>query len=78
MADSEKLQIDVTNETAFKVGIVQTLQLLVDHTSCLSDMKQKVEKHERIVQVGKYAAVPAIGLFNIGIKAFFHKLGWWS
>ncbi|HZS43346.1 MAG TPA: hypothetical protein VFA52_03985 [Candidatus Paceibacterota bacterium] len=77
MADEQKqLRIDVTNETAYKVGVVQMLQLLDDRTACLAEMKKKVDRHETIVQVGKWASIPILGLFNLAIKSILHKLGW--
>jgi len=71
-----KLDIDVTDETAFKVGVVQTLQLIVDRTSGLKDIAEKVEKHDRIVDYGKWTAIPLLTLFHVSIKAALHKLGW--
>lgn len=78
MSDSEQLKIDVSDEVSFKVGVVQGLQILMDRTECLSDLRTKVQKHEQIVQIGKYAAIPVIGLFQVSLKAMFHKLGWWN
>jgi hypothetical protein len=62
------LQIDVTDEHAFRTGVVQNLQLLADRTYCLNDIKRKVERHENIIRFGKWASVPAVIFFSEGIK----------
>ena len=73
--DQLPLEIDVTDEHAFRTGVVQHLQLLADRTYCLADIKKTVDKHDRIVAVGKYAAVPAMGILHLGMKHFLSKLG---
>jgi hypothetical protein len=70
------LEIDVTNEHAFKTGVVQTLQLIADRTECIPSMKKKVDKHEQIVQTGKWLGVPLLILFHSGLKYVLQKLGW--
>ena len=41
----------------------------------LPEMKKKIEKHERIYNVGKYAAVPVLGLTHLAFKQLLSKLG---
>ena len=45
------------------------------HTDDFKEVKKKVEKHERVYNVGKYAAVPALGLIHLSLKHLFSKLG---
>ncbi len=68
--------IDVTDEHAFKTGVVQTLQLISDNTACLPSLKKKVDRHEQVYQTGKYVAVPALAFLHAAFKSFFQKLGW--
>lgn len=73
------VDIDVTDEHAFKTGVVQYLQLISDRTSCLPEVKRKVEYHERIVQASKWASVPLLAVLHFGLKHLLHllsKLGW--
>jgi hypothetical protein len=72
------IDIDVENEHKFKVGVATHLQLLVDRTRELPDMKKKVDKHEQLYQSGKYLAIPVFAAMHILIKGLFHKLGWWE
>jgi hypothetical protein len=70
--------INVTNEHEFKVGVATHLQLLVDRTRELPDIKKKVDKHEQVYQSGKWLALPLLTLIHVLIKGLFHKLGWWQ
>lgn len=61
------VEIDVTDDTAFKTGVVQYLQLISDQTRDLPSIRKKVENHDRLVQYGKWTAIP--------ILAFLHQAG---
>lgn len=41
----------------------------------LPEMKEKIDKHERAYNVGKVAAVPALGLLHFSFKHILSKLG---
>lgn len=41
----------------------------------LPELKKKVEKHERVYNVGKYASVPLLGIFHLAARQFWNKLG---
>ena len=70
------LDIDVTDEHAFKSGVVQHLQFIADRTACLPELKRKVDHHEAIVNVGKYAAIPVLGFLQLSIGHLLKKIGW--
>lgn len=69
------VQIDVTDDRAFKTHVVQYLQLISDQTSVIPSLKKKVERHERLIQYGKWTAIPLIaalhGLVDQGLKKYF-------
>lgn len=71
----EPVHIDVTNEIAFRTGVVQYFQILSDRTADLPQLKKKVEKHDRLVQYGKWTAIPLIaalhGIVDGAIKKYF-------
>lgn len=70
------INIDVTNDHEFKVGVATHLQLLVDRTRELPDIKKKVEKHDQVYHAGKWMAVPVLAALHVGFKALLAKLGW--
>ena len=41
----------------------------------LPELKRKVEKHERIYTVGKYASIPVLGIFHLAARQFWTRLG---
>ena len=67
------IEIDVKDEHAFRTGVVQHLQLIADQTRDIPSIKKKVDKHEVIYQVGKWASVPIIGAAVAYVKSWFHK-----
>lgn len=80
---SRPLEIDVTDEHAFRTGVVQHLQFIVDKTSVIPELKKKVDeheklisKHENIVKFGMWAAPTSIAAIGTGLKFLFKKLGW--
>lgn len=70
------VDIDVTNDMAFRTGVVQNFQLLMDRTHCLVDMKKKVDRHDNIVRVGKWASIPIIAFVQQVAKHALAKVGW--
>jgi hypothetical protein len=70
------VQIDVNNDANFRTGMVKYMQMLVDRTDCLPDLKKKVEKHDRVYHMGKWLVVPALAAFHVGLKSLLSKLGW--
>jgi hypothetical protein len=71
----EPVNIDVTDDHAFRTGVVQYLQLISDQTSVIPGLKKKVEKHDRIVQYATWTAIPVIGLISATVKHLLTKLG---
>ena len=74
--DDKPLEIDVTDDLAFRTSVVQHLQFIVDKCADLPELKRKVERHDRIVSVGKYILVPTIGVFNLSMRHILSKFGW--
>ncbi len=72
---SQPLNIDVTDEHAFRAGVLQHLQFIADRTSCIPELKKKVDKHEMIVKVGKWVSLPIIGVMQEGLKYLLAKAG---
>lgn len=70
------IEIDVTNDQAFKTGVVKYLQLVVDNTRDLPSVKKKVDKHERIVHTGAILGIPILWMLHAAFKAVLAKLGW--
>ena len=55
---------------------VATIKTKIDvHTEDLKVTKKLVDKHERVYTVGKYASVPALAVFHLGLKHLLTKLG---
>lgn len=69
----KKVEIDVKDEHAFRTGVVQYLQLISDQTSVIPSLKKQVDRHDRIVQVGKYAAVPGVWFLQAAFKGLLAK-----
>jgi hypothetical protein len=71
----EMVDIDVTNDVAFRTGVVKYLQKISDQTGAIPDLKKKVERHDRIVQYGKWTGVPIMALISMLVKSLLTKLG---
>lgn len=71
----EPIEIDVTNDVAFRTGVVKYLQKISDETKALPGLKRKVEKHDRIVQYGTWTAVPFVALVSMIVKHLLSKVG---
>lgn len=69
------VDIDVTNEIAFRTGVVKYLQILSDRTYNLPELKKKVDKHENIVMVSKYAGIPFVIAIQEVVRHIFSKVG---
>ena len=55
---------------------VATIKTKIEvHTEDLRATKKLVDKHEKVYTVGKYASVPALGLFHLGFKHLLSKIG---
>jgi hypothetical protein len=87
------LDIDVTDEHAFRAGVIQHLQNISDQTSVIPDLKKKIDehdeviravpdfvelvnKHEAIVQAGKWLSLPFVAATHLAVKQFLAKIGW--
>lgn len=42
----------------------------------MKELKEKVEKHDRIYEYGKWSAVPIVAGIHIGVRHLLQKLGW--
>jgi hypothetical protein len=71
----EMVDIDVTNDVAFRTGVVKYLQKISDQTCAIPGLKKKVELHDRIVQYGTWTSVPIIALISAIVKHLLNKLG---
>lgn len=72
----QALQIDVTDDHAFRTAVVQHLQLLADRTACLPSLKKKVDRHELYIAIGKWTALPFLAAFHTALKHALSKIGW--
>jgi hypothetical protein len=70
------VEIDVKDEHAFRTGVVQNLQMIADRTACIPTLQKKVEKHEQVVQAGKWLSIPIIAAIHVIFKGILSKLGW--
>jgi len=68
------VQIDVTDEHAFKTSVVQYLQLISDQTRDLPTIRKKVETHDRIVQYGKWSAIPILAVLHAAVDSAWHRI----
>jgi len=68
------VEIDVTDDMAFRSGVVQYMQIVMDRTSCISDMKKKVDNHDSIVRFGKWLSAPLFLLLQFLFKHPVEKL----
>jgi hypothetical protein len=71
----ESVNIDVTNDMEFRVGVVKYLQKISDQTCVIPELKRKVEKHDRIVQYGAWTSVPFVALITLIVKGILKRLG---
>jgi hypothetical protein len=55
--------------------MVENVATIKERLEVLPELKKKVDRHETVYKVGKYAAVPTLGLLHIGFRQFFNKLG---
>lgn len=72
-----RVEIDVTDEHAFKTGVVQYLQLISDQTRDIPTIRKKVEKHDRIMQFGKWSAIPFIAVLHTAVDRAIKGLHLW-
>jgi hypothetical protein len=70
------VDIDVTDEHAFRTGVVQYLQLISDRTNDLPALRKTVNKHETIVNVGRITGIPILIALQEGAKHLMARLGW--
>jgi len=70
------IEIDVTNDIAFRTAVVTHLQFITDKCSEIPELKAKVERHDDIVKVGRWASVPVLAVVHLGLKHFFTHIGW--
>ena len=43
------IDIDVTDEHAFRTGVIQHLQYIADRTSVIPELKQKIDDHDEMI-----------------------------
>jgi hypothetical protein len=70
------VQFDLSTEEGFKLYVVQKLQKISDAIDELPEIKAKVDKHETIVTVTKYAMLPFLLAFQSGFRYFLTKMKW--
>lgn len=55
--------------------MVENVATIKERLEVLPELKKKVEKHEKVYTVGKYAAVPVMTAFHVTIRGLLTKLG---
>jgi len=68
------IDIDVTDETAFKSAVVQHLQLIMDQTKCIPAVVEKVNNHDQIVRFGKWLGAPVFLFLQFLFKHPIEKI----
>lgn len=58
------------------ITMAENVSAMKEKLEILPELKKTVDKHERAYNVGKVVAVPALGLFHVGIKHLLSKIGW--
>ena len=56
--------------------LCENVAVIKEQMEEVKEMKVLVTKHETAYNVGKVAAVPALGLFHIMVKHVLTKFGW--
>jgi len=68
------VEIDVTNEIAFRTGVIQYFQLLTDRTADLPALKRKVERHDRAYQYAKWMLIPLLAAIEGALHGAFQHV----
>ena len=66
---------DETVATKF-IELCENVSTIKSQLETLPELRATVAKHDRVYNIGKVAAVPALGLFHVGFKHFLTKIGW--
>ncbi len=70
-----QLAIDLSDDTQFKVYVVQQLTQINEKLSDMPQIRETVEKHEKVYLFGKWLGVPVVGAVNLGFSHLLKKLG---
>lgn len=58
------------------IELCENVATIKDDMIEMKQLKQTVEQHDRIVQYGKWTALPILAGIHIGLKHILNKLGW--